>query len=84
MNIEGIALFDMDGTLCDYNTGLLKELEKIKSSYESPIVLLVKEDPNEYTKKEWNKDFRHPNVISYNDANLAEVEEAMKKAKERR
>jgi len=51
MNIEGIALFDMDGTLCDYNTGLLKELEKIKSSYESPIVLLVKEDPNEYIKK---------------------------------
>ncbi len=29
--IEDIALFDMDGTLCDYDSGLFKALEKIRS-----------------------------------------------------
>jgi len=31
---ENIALFDMDGTLCDYEKGLFSELEKLRSSDE--------------------------------------------------
>ena len=34
---ENIALFDMDGTLCDYNEGLYSELEKIRSPTWEPI-----------------------------------------------
>lgn len=37
MNPEPIALFDMDGTLCDYEKGLARSLKKLKSPHESPI-----------------------------------------------
>lgn len=36
-NNEKIALFDMDGTLADYDGQLLKDLKKISSPYEPPI-----------------------------------------------
>ena len=32
--IEDIALFDMDGTLCDYDVAMFKELEKIRGPEE--------------------------------------------------
>ena len=35
--IESIALFDMDGTLCDYNRGLREGLDKIMSPEEKRI-----------------------------------------------
>jgi hypothetical protein len=35
--LEDVALFDMDGTLCDYNTGLIQELEKLRSPSEPPF-----------------------------------------------
>ena len=36
-NFEKIALFDMDGTLADYDGQLIKDLKKIESPNESPI-----------------------------------------------
>lgn len=35
---ENIALFDMDGTLCDYETGLRRELEKMRAPEEKPFI----------------------------------------------
>lgn len=36
MNRKKIALFDLDGTLADYNGQLLKDLQSIASEYEPP------------------------------------------------
>ncbi len=34
---EDVALFDMDGTLCDYEKGLIKSLEQLRSPMEPPV-----------------------------------------------
>jgi len=34
---ENIALFDMDGTLCDFEGSMFEELEKLRSTNEEPI-----------------------------------------------
>ena len=34
---NNIALFDLDGTLCDYDKGILEELEKLRSPYEPEL-----------------------------------------------
>ncbi len=39
MKSDKIALFDLDGTLADYDGQLLKDLQHIASSYEPPPVL---------------------------------------------
>ena len=48
--IENIALFDMDGTLCDYDKALFKELEKIRSPYEPVFKPPVRDDTPDYIK----------------------------------
>ncbi len=52
MNDEkiNIALFDMDGTLCDYDSVLRKGLEELKSPYEPELVENLREAPD-YIKK---------------------------------
>lgn len=44
--IENIALFDMDGTLCDYDTGLFSELEKIRAPDEPVLHPPIKKAPD--------------------------------------
>ncbi len=51
MEIENIALFDMDGTLCDYDTGLITELNKIKSPGEPEIQLPIKDNAPKYLRE---------------------------------
>lgn len=46
--LENIALFDMDGTLCDYDKGLCNELEKIRSPYEKAAIPPFRKDVPEY------------------------------------
>lgn len=54
MEIENIALFDMDGTLCDYDSGLLKELNKLKSPGEPDIELPIKDNSPKYLQERAN------------------------------
>lgn len=43
---ENISLFDMDGTLCNYDFALIKDLKKLKAPCESPISLpITKKSP---------------------------------------
>jgi phosphoglycolate phosphatase-like HAD superfamily hydrolase len=48
--IEPIALFDMDGTLCDYERALKGSLEILKSPFEPTLPVSIREGP-EYLKK---------------------------------
>lgn len=48
METEDIALFDMDGTLCDYEHGLAQSLEIIQSPTDSPIKLPLTADAPKY------------------------------------
>ncbi|HLC56317.1 MAG TPA: hypothetical protein VJJ23_03730 [Candidatus Nanoarchaeia archaeon] len=50
MNIENIALFDLDGTLCDYDKGLSIELEKLRSPSEPPIQMQIRDTTSKYLK----------------------------------
>ena len=50
---ENVALFDMDGTLCDYDNALRKSLEGVRSSYEPEIGDIFREEP-EYIKNRIN------------------------------
>ena len=43
--IEDIALFDMDGTLCDYEKSLREELEKLRSPEEIPYTDPIRDAP---------------------------------------
>ncbi|VVB79711.1 5' nucleotidase, deoxy (Pyrimidine), cytosolic type C protein (NT5C) [uncultured archaeon] len=52
--IEPIALFDMDGTLCDYDKGLFEELESIRSPSEPVFNPPVRDNVPEYVKKRRN------------------------------
>jgi len=52
--IENIALFDMDGTLCDYNTGLFKSLEKLRAPNELIYHPPVRDDAPKYIKERSN------------------------------
>jgi len=44
--IEDVALFDMDGTLCDYEQGLLDKLEELRSPYEPKIESWNRKQPD--------------------------------------
>ena len=48
--LENIALFDMDGTLCDYESGLSVELEKMRSPSESVFIPPIADDAPEYLR----------------------------------
>jgi 5'-nucleotidase len=52
--IENIALFDMDGTLCDYEGGLVSELEKLRSPNEQIICDPLRHDAPDYLKERMN------------------------------
>lgn len=47
---EDIALFDMDGTLCDYNKGLIESLEKLRSPMEPPVTKPPSKSSPEYLR----------------------------------
>ena len=49
--IEDVALFDMDGTLCDYEKSLLEKLEEFRSPNEPIWSSPVKDDAPEYIKR---------------------------------
>lgn len=51
---ENIALFDMDGTLCDYDSGLFLALEKLRSPAEPVFNLPLREDAPDYIKERAN------------------------------
>ncbi|MFH1248789.1 MAG: hypothetical protein V1660_01410 [archaeon] len=48
---EDIALFDMDGTLCDYEGGLIAELQKLKAPNEPDFFPQIREDMPDYIKE---------------------------------
>jgi len=48
--IENIALFDMDGTLCDYDKGLETELEKMRSPSEPVFHLPLTDNVPDYIR----------------------------------
>lgn len=48
MGSEDIALFDMDGTLCDYGAGLAVELRRIQSPGEHELILPIPADAPSY------------------------------------
>ena len=52
MHPENIALFDMDGTLCDYDRGLLEKLEELRSPIEPPVLLPLTDESPSYL---WNR-----------------------------
>ena len=52
--IENIALFDMDGTLCDYELALKKSLEELSSPKEPQIVFPIKDNAPEYLRNRTN------------------------------
>ncbi|MEK6895552.1 MAG: hypothetical protein AABX48_03450 [Nanoarchaeota archaeon] len=43
---ENVALFDMDGTLCGYDSALRKSLQELRSSYEPEIGDVFREEPD--------------------------------------
>ncbi len=43
--IEDIALFDLDGTLCDYERALLEKLEELRSPHESQYTSPIRDAP---------------------------------------
>jgi len=47
---EFIVLFDLDGTLCDYDSALFKDLEKIRSPKENKFFPPVKNEAPDYIK----------------------------------
>lgn len=48
---ENIALFDMDGTLCDYDKRIIEELEKIRSPLEPIFIPPFRNNTPDYIKK---------------------------------
>lgn len=51
---EKIALFDMDGTLCDYEFQLLKDLNLLRSPHEEVITQIPKDNAPEYLRTRAN------------------------------
>lgn len=50
MKPEDIALFDMDGTLCDYDSALKIAMERLQSPFEPPYNGVPKDDGQAYLK----------------------------------
>ena len=49
--MEDIVLFDMDGTLCDFNSGIFESLESIRNPFEEIFYPPIKDDAPDYIKK---------------------------------
>jgi len=47
---ENIALFDLDGTLCDYDLGLINGIDRLKSPGEDSYVLPITDESAEYLR----------------------------------
>lgn len=54
MRPEDIALFDMDGTLCDYEKGLREKLEELRSPEEPPYNLPVRDNSPKHIRNRAN------------------------------
>jgi hypothetical protein len=54
MNNENIALFDMDGTLCDYEKALIKDLKTLQSDNEKICLEVPKDNAPEYLRARAN------------------------------
>jgi hypothetical protein len=54
MNNENIALFDLDGTLCDYEKALVESLEKLRSPEEQPYLQVPKDDAPKHLRERAN------------------------------
>jgi len=50
IKIEDVALFDLDGTLCDYDRALLEKLEELRSPHEPQYTSSIRDAPP-YMKK---------------------------------
>ncbi|MEK6760359.1 MAG: hypothetical protein AABX93_00365 [Nanoarchaeota archaeon] len=48
---DDIALFDMDGTLCDFDKALFRDLEKMRSPFEEEYHPPIKDDAPSYIKE---------------------------------
>lgn len=49
--VEDLALFDMDGTLCDYDSALFQKLEELRSPDEPVWDIPVRDNAPEYIKR---------------------------------
>ena len=47
-DLQNIALFDMDGTLCDHDLGLFLEMEKLRGPNELPVKSLAEKQLPQY------------------------------------
>ena len=54
MEHENIALFDLDGTLCDYDKALFDKLNELKSPEEAPLEPPFHDDAPDYIKARAN------------------------------
>jgi len=53
-NLENIALFDLDGTMCDYDKGLRAGMEKLMAPEEKPYTGVPRDDAPGYLKARAN------------------------------
>lgn len=51
VKIEDVALFDLDGTLCDYERSLLEKLEELRSPHEPPYTSSIRDAPPYITRR---------------------------------
>jgi len=51
---ENIALFDLDGTLCDYELKLIQDLNELRAPSEEPVTKVPKDDAPKYLKERAN------------------------------
>jgi 5'-nucleotidase len=54
MTAENICLFDMDGTLCDYENALAESMAFLRSPHEPPYTGVPKDDAPEYLRARAN------------------------------
>jgi hypothetical protein len=54
-DIENVALFDMDGTLCDFDAALFRDLEKMRAPSESQFHPPIRDEtPNHIKNRAWS------------------------------
>ena len=54
IELENVSLFDLDGTLCDYEKALIEDLNNLRSPDEPPCVGVPKDDAPEYLRNRAN------------------------------
>jgi len=50
VNTQNIALFDLDGTLCDYESTLIRDINKLRGPKEKPLENQIRHQEPEYIK----------------------------------